>query len=56
MSSLMLSQKDARKVKRLLGYALCAACDALPDRAMHVEARIQADLVGHANSQRPLIV
>ncbi len=34
---------------RVLGYALCARCFALPDRSMHVEARIQAGLVSQRN-------
>ena len=34
---------------RLQGYALCARCFALPERSMHVEARIMRDLVGRGN-------
>jgi hypothetical protein len=34
---------------RLLGYALCARCKALPDFTLHVEARIMASLVGRGN-------
>jgi len=34
---------------RVLAYALCARCAALPDKALHVEARIQAGLVGRGN-------
>jgi hypothetical protein len=34
---------------RLLIYRLCAACYALPDFTQHVEARLQADLVGRRN-------
>jgi len=39
---------------RLLGYALCAACFALPAeaRAMAVEGRIMARLVGDRNCGR----
>ncbi len=34
---------------RLLGYALCRACFALPDRCLHVEARLMRALVGQQN-------
>jgi len=34
---------------RALAYALCARCFALPDKAQHVEATIQARLVGRGN-------
>jgi hypothetical protein len=34
---------------RLLGYALCRSCQALPDRTFRVEARIMAGLVGRGN-------
>jgi hypothetical protein len=34
---------------RLLGYALCVACYALPDRNLHVEARLQARLGARRN-------
>jgi hypothetical protein len=34
---------------RLLGYALCRRCQALPDLALHVEARLMAGLVGRGN-------
>lgn len=34
---------------RVLGYCLCRACKALPDLTSHVEARIQAGLVGQRN-------
>ncbi len=33
----------------VLAYALCARCFALPDKLRHVEARIQAGLVGRGN-------
>ena len=34
---------------RLLGYALCAACYALPDLPQHVEACLQASLGARRN-------
>ena len=34
---------------RLIGYALCGRCYALPNLALHVEARLMADLVGRGN-------
>jgi hypothetical protein len=34
---------------RLLGYTLCARCKDLPDLALHVEGRLQAELVGRGN-------
>jgi hypothetical protein len=34
---------------RLLAYALCARCTALPEITRHVEARIMAGLVGRGN-------
>lgn len=34
---------------RVLGYALCARCFALPDKTLHIEARIMAGLVGRGN-------
>src|SRR5262249_49098761 len=34
---------------RLLGYALCRRCKALPDLTLHVEARLQAYVVGRKN-------
>ena len=35
--------------RRLLVYALCRRCGALPDRANHVAARIMRDLGGRGN-------
>jgi len=34
---------------RLLGYALCARCCAMPDLTLHVEAELMAGLVGRRN-------
>ena len=34
---------------RVMVYALCARCVALPDKAQHVEARLQAGIVGRGN-------
>lgn len=34
---------------RLIGYALCASCYAVPDVTMRVEARMQADLGARRN-------
>jgi hypothetical protein len=34
---------------RLLGYALCAPCSAMPALTLHVERRLRAGLVGSCN-------
>jgi hypothetical protein len=34
---------------RLLGYALCSRCTTMPALTLHIEGRLQADLVGQGN-------